>query len=134
MTSSKKYLGLLMAGTLVAANAMAQNKPVETKNGSATVTISPVTSAPQPASAQPGAPAQQAAAPAKPKEIKDQAEYSAYSSALNQTNPQAQAAQLESFLQMYPNTVVKEDALTVLLKAYQSTNDAAHMNDAAQQH
>ncbi len=74
--------------------------------------------------AQPGAPAQQQ------KQIKDPAEYNAYMSAVNQTDAAAKAAALESFLQQYPNSVMKTDALELLMASYQGnpekTNDAAN--------
>jgi TolA-binding protein len=67
----------------------------------------------QPAPAQQPAAAGQAApqAPQQKKEIKDPAEYNAYVGAVQQSNPQAKASALESFLQQYPNSVMKTDAL-----------------------
>jgi len=53
------------------------------------------------------------------KTIKDPAEYNAYMSAISSaSNPQAEAPALESFVQQYPNTIVKEEALEQLLAAY----------------
>jgi tetratricopeptide (TPR) repeat protein len=66
------------------------------------------------------------------KTIKDPAEYNAYMSAISQaSNPQAEAQGLESFLQTYPNTVVKEDALEQLMAAYSKVPDQAKTTDAA---
>jgi hypothetical protein len=89
----------------------------------------------QPA-AQPGqsaAPAGQSSAqPQQKKEIKDPAEYNAYVGAVQQTDPNAKVSGLEAFLQQYPNSVMKEDALELLMVSYSQTNNAAKMADAAQ--
>jgi hypothetical protein len=85
--------------------------------------------APAPAS-QPGtAPA---AAPQQKKEIKDQAEYNAYVGAIGQTDPAAKISGLEAFLTQYPNSVMKEDALELLMSAYQSTNNAPKTIETSQ--
>ena len=88
----------------------------------------PQTQQPQPATAQP----QQPAAPQQKKEIKDPAEYNAYVGAVQQPDAAAKISGLEAFLSQYPNSVMKEDALELLMGAYQQTNNAAKMNDAAQ--
>ena len=75
---------------------------------------------PQPGTAQPPAAAQ----PQK-KEIKDPAEYNAYVGAVQQSDAAAKISGLEAFLSRYPNSVMKEDALEVLMGAYQQTNNAA---------
>ncbi len=87
-----------------------------------------------PAGAQPQAGAQtQPAAPAQQKkEIKDPAEYNAYMSAVNQTDPAAKAAALESFLQQYPNSVMKTDAMELLMAAYDQAGNAAKTTETAQ--
>jgi hypothetical protein len=92
----------------------------------------------QPATAQQPAPpgqaatAQPAQAPQQKKEIKDPAEYNAYVGAVQQADAAAKISGLEAFLSQYPNSVMKEDALELLMGAYQQTNNAAKMNDAAQ--
>jgi tetratricopeptide (TPR) repeat protein len=63
--------------------------------------------------------------------IKDPAEYNAYTNAYNQTNPAQKAQALEAFLQTYPNSVMKEEALASLMGAYQQAGDAQKMLDAA---
>jgi tetratricopeptide (TPR) repeat protein len=63
--------------------------------------------------------------------IKDPAEYNAYVNASGQTNPAQKAAALEAFLQTYPNSVMKEDALVSLMVAYQQAGDAQKTIDAA---
>ena len=77
--------------------------------------------------AQAGQPAQ----PTQKKEIKDPAEYNSYVNAIQQTNPQLKSQGLEAFLQTYPNSVMKEDALEQLMVAYQQANDAKKTMDAA---
>ncbi len=63
--------------------------------------------------------------------IKDPAEYNAYITAINQTDPAAKAQALEAFLQQYPNSVVKVDALELLMATYQQTGNAAKVQEAA---
>jgi tetratricopeptide (TPR) repeat protein len=65
------------------------------------------------------------------KEIKDPAEYNAYVNAIQQQDPGKKAQALEAFLQTYPNTVMKEDALELLMVAYQQANDGQKSLDAA---
>ena len=64
-------------------------------------------------------------------EIKDPAEYNAYVNAIQQSNPAQKAASLEAFLQTYPSSVMKEDALELLMVSYQQAGDAQKMLDAA---
>jgi tetratricopeptide (TPR) repeat protein len=63
--------------------------------------------------------------------IKDPAEYNAYSQATTQADPKAKAAALESFVQTYPQSVVKQDVLKMLLETYQGLGDADHALSAA---
>jgi len=63
--------------------------------------------------------------------IKDPAEYNAYTNAIGQSTPAAKASAIESFLQQYPNTVVKSEMLEQLVGAYQATGDTAKTYDAA---
>jgi hypothetical protein len=63
--------------------------------------------------------------------IKDPAEYNAYTNAIGQATPAAKAAAIESFLQQYPNSVVKQEMLEQLVGAYQATGDTAKTYDAA---
>jgi len=61
--------------------------------------------------------------------IKDPAEYNAYVGAVQQQDPNAKISGLEAFLTQYPNSVVKKDALEVLMGAYQQSGNAAKMMD-----
>ncbi len=69
-------------------------------------------------------------APAQ-KTIKDPAEHNAYVGAVGQQDPQARISGIEGFLAQYPGSVMKEDALEVLMGAYQQTGNAPKSMDAA---
>jgi tetratricopeptide (TPR) repeat protein len=86
----------------------------------------PATSAP---AAQTPAPA--AGAPAPKKEIKDPAEYNAYVNALQQKDQAAKISGLEAFLVTYPNSVMKEDALELLMGTYQQAGNKAKVMEVA---
>jgi tetratricopeptide (TPR) repeat protein len=64
-------------------------------------------------------------------EIKNPAEYNAYINAIQQQNPVQKAQALEAFLQTYPNSVMKTDALELLMVAYQQAGDSQKSLDAA---
>ena len=68
---------------------------------------------------------------AQKKEIKDPAEYNAYVGAVQQTDPAAKISGLEAFLTQYPNSVMKEDALELLMGTYQQANNQAKVIDTA---
>src|SRR5215467_15859542 len=74
----------------------------------------------------------QQAAPPQKKEIKNPAEYNAYVGAIQQTDPAAKISGLEAFLQQYPQSVMKEYALELLMSTYQQAGNAAKMMDTAQ--
>jgi hypothetical protein len=74
---------------------------------------------------------QAAASPSGQITIKDPAEYNAYTAAMGQSDPRAKAAAIESFLQQYPNSVVKGDMLEQLLAAYQASQQSDKMLDTA---
>jgi tetratricopeptide (TPR) repeat protein len=69
--------------------------------------------------------------PQQKKEIKDPAEYNAYVGAAQQTDPAAKISGLEAFLTQYPNSVMKEDALELLMGTYQQAGNQAKVIDAA---
>jgi len=72
-----------------------------------------------------------AAQAAQKPQIKDPAEYNAYVNAVQQSDPAAKAQALEAFLQTYPNTVMKVDALVTLMGAYQQAGNASKTIDTA---
>ncbi|MFZ1919827.1 MAG: hypothetical protein WAU58_19810 [Terriglobales bacterium] len=84
-----------------------------------------------PAAQTPAATPAVAPAPQK-KEIKDPAEYNAYMGALGQQDAAAKISGLEAFLTQYPNSVMKEDALELLMGSYQQTGNAAKTLETAQ--
>src|ERR1035438_10208457 len=100
----------------------------------AVTAVAQTTPAPAQTAPQSGPPAQTApaAAPAQKKEIKDPAEYNAYVGAVQQKDPAAKISGLEAFLTQYPNSVMKEDALELLMGAYGETNNQAKTLDTAQ--
>jgi tetratricopeptide (TPR) repeat protein len=55
--------------------------------------------------------------------IKSPAEYNAYNAAINQPTPQGKEAAIESFLQQYPDSVVKQQVLEILMDAYMNTGN-----------
>lgn len=65
------------------------------------------------------------------KVITDQAEYDAYIAALNTQDPAQRAAAMEAFLQRYPNSVVRLDALEQALGAYQQIGNQAKVEETA---
>ncbi|MBZ5678999.1 MAG: hypothetical protein LAO24_02715 [Acidobacteriia bacterium] len=79
----------------------------------------------QPAQGQPAAPASQAPV------IKDPAEYNAYVGAVQQTDATAKISGLEAFITQYPNSVMKNQALEILMGAYQQTGNAQKTTDTA---
>jgi tetratricopeptide (TPR) repeat protein len=88
------------------------------------------TAALQPLAAQQSSPAASPSGAAAPqqqpqqkKEIKDPAEYNAYVNAVQQSQPAAKATALESFLQTYPNSVMKSDAMELLMGSYQQAGN-----------
>jgi hypothetical protein len=81
-----------------------------------------------PAQGQSGAPAQgQAQGPV----IKDPAEYNAYVAAVQQKDTNAKISGLEAFLTQYPNSVMKSQALELLMGAYQQAGNMQKTTDTA---
>ena len=86
----------------------------------------------QPAPPQNAAPASTPAPAPQKKEIKDPAEYNAYMGALGQQDAPAKISGLEAFLTQYPNSVMKEDALELLMGAYGQAGNQAKTLETAQ--
>jgi hypothetical protein len=103
----KKSLIMLVLVFAVAATAQTAQQPAAPQGG------------------QQGAPAQQK------KEIKDPAEYNAYMSAIQASDPNQKVSSLEGFLTQYPNSVMKEDALELLMRTYQQLNNVPKTMDTA---
>jgi len=67
------------------------------------------------------------------KTIKDPGEYNAYMAAFGATDPAQKASLMEAFLKQYPDSVVKLEALELLMAAYQQTGNAAKAEATARQ-
>ena len=80
----------------------------------------------QPAQGQSAAPAAQgqpaASSPQAPV-IKDPAEYNAYVAAVQQKDANAKISGMEAFLTQYPNSVMKNQALEILMQTYQASGN-----------
>lgn len=63
------------------------------------------------------------------KQIKDPAEYNAYIAALNTQDPKQKATAMTAFLQQYPNTIMKQEALEQARAAYQASGDVAKLEE-----
>lgn len=83
-----------------------------------------------PAQGQAAAPGQQSGSQAPV--IKDPAEYNAYVAAVQQKDPQAKISGMEAFITQYPNSVMKQQALEILMQSYQQTGNAQKATDTAQ--
>jgi len=83
------------------------------------------------AAGQAAAPAQPAA-PAQAPVIKDPAEYNAYVAAVQAKDPNAKISGLEAFLTQYPNSVMKNQALELLMGTYQQTGNVKKALETAQ--
>jgi len=112
----KKILVTVVLGLAVGAAGQAGVPPAQQPQGQ------PVQG--QPAQGQPSAPAQ---APV----IKDPAEYNAYVGAVQQTDPTAKISGLEAFLTQYPNSVMKNQALEILMGTYQQAGNQQKTIDTA---
>jgi len=69
--------------------------------------------------------------PASKKVIKDQGEYNAYMSALNTTDPAQKAAAMMAFLQQYPSTIMKSEALEQARAAYQAAGNLQKLEEVS---
>lgn len=79
---------------------------------------------------QPGASGAPAASDQGPT-IKDAAEYNAYINAIGQKDNNAKISALEAFLTQYPNSVVKVNAVELLMSTYQQAGNQAKFVDTA---
>jgi tetratricopeptide (TPR) repeat protein len=121
----KKILLTVVLGVTVGAVAQSTTPPAQGQ--SATPPAQGQAAAP-PAQGQAAAPAQAQtpaapAAQAAPPVIKDPAEYNAYVAAYQQKDANARISGLEAFLTQYPNSVMKNQALEILMQTYQQANN-----------
>jgi hypothetical protein len=149
----KKILLTVVLGVAVGAAAQtaqpAQGQPAAPPTGSVnpptgsvnppTGSVNPPTGSVNPPTSQtaqntaPASPAQgqAASAPAQAPVIKDPAEYNAYVAAIQQKDNNAKISALEAFLTQYPSSVMKNQALELLMGAYQQTGNMARTTDTA---
>jgi tetratricopeptide (TPR) repeat protein len=133
----KKVLVTFVLALTTAAMAQGNSQSqsgVTAKGAKVEVTSEP--NQPQQQQTQPAQPGQQPAAdqsnvPASQKVIKDPAEYNAYITALNTTDPVQKAAAMEAFVKQYPNSVVKVDAMEQAMAAYQQSGNQAKVEESA---
>ncbi|HET9409612.1 MAG TPA: hypothetical protein VFO39_20390 [Candidatus Sulfotelmatobacter sp.] len=116
----KKILVMVVLGCAVTAAGQAASTPAQ----------QPAQPQGQPAQAQP-AQGQQPASGSQAPVIKDPAEYNAYVGAIQQTDPNAKISGLEAFLTQYPNSIMKNQALEILMGTYQQTNNVKKTMETA---
>ena len=122
----KKILVTVVLGVAVLAAAKDAAPPAQGQTASPQPSASPAQPAAQSAPAQASAPA----APAQAPVIKDPAEYNAYVGASQQKDPAAEISGLEAFLTQYPNSIMKSQALDILMALYQQTGNPKVMDAA----
>ena len=120
----KKILLTVVLGCSVAAVAQSTMQPAQGQSSTPPAQGQPATTA---TPSQTPAPA----APAAPPVIKDPAEYNAYVAAVQATDPNAKISGLEAFLTQYPNSVMKNQALEILMQTYQQAGNAKKNMDTA---
>ena len=118
----KKILLTVVLGVAVVAMARSTTPPAQ---GQSATPAAPQSAAPATQAAPAAAPAAQAPV------IKDPAEYNAYVGAYQQTDPAAKISGLEAFLTQYPNSVMKNQALEILMGTYQQTGNAKKTMETA---
>jgi tetratricopeptide (TPR) repeat protein len=118
----KKILVTVVLGVAVIAGAQGAAQPAPAQSAAQPAQSQPAAS---PAQAQPAAP--QSTAPV----IKDPAEYNAYVAATGTKDPAAEISGLEAFLTQYPNSIMKNQALEILMSTYQQSGNSAKTLETA---
>ena len=114
----KKILLTVVLGIAVGAVGQSTTQPAQRQPTTPPAGQTPTQAQPStPPTGQAAAP--QAAAPV----IKDPAEYNAYVAAVQATDPNAKISGLEAFLNQYPNSVMKNQALEILMQTYQQAGN-----------
>jgi len=118
----KKILVMVVLGVAALASAQSATQPQGQSAAPPTGSVNPATGSVNP-------PTGQAAAPV----IKDPAEYNAYVGAVQQQakDPAATISGLEAFITQYPNSVMKNQALEILMGLYQQTGNQQKTIDTA---
>jgi len=130
------------AGAQTAIQPAQQGQPVASPTSSvnpATGSVNPSTGSVNPPTGSVNPPTGQAAqstpasqsAPAAAPVIKDPAEYNAYVAAVGQNDPNAKISGLEAFLTQYPNSVMKNQAMEILMSTYQQAGNTKKTMETA---
>lgn len=115
----KKILIAAVLGVAVVAGAQPAAQPAQGQSATPpTGSVNPPTGSVNPPTGQ-AAQSTPAAAPV----IKDPAEYNAYVAAMGQKDNNAKISGMEAFLTQYPNSVMKNQALEILMGAYQQAGN-----------
>jgi hypothetical protein len=119
----KKILVMVVLGVAALASAQSATQPAQGQSAA------PPTGSANPPTGSVNPPTGQAAAPV----IKDPAEYNAYVGAVQQQakDPAATISGLEAFVTQYPNSVMKNQALEILMGLYQQTGNQQKTLDTA---
>jgi hypothetical protein len=119
-------LGMAAGAWAYAATPTPQTQPAAPPTGS----VNPPTGSVNPPTGQ-SAQSTPQSAPAAAPVIKDPAEYNAYVAAYGQKDPNAQISGLEAFLTQYPSSIMKNQALEILMSAYQQTGNTKKTMETA---
>jgi tetratricopeptide (TPR) repeat protein len=95
------------------------------------VSVATLALAPTLLSAQAASPDQSQPAGAGTKVIKDPAEFNAYMTAYNMTDPAQKAAAMEAFVKQYPQSIVLSEALDAAMAAYLQVGNQAKVEEIA---
>jgi len=135
----KKILLVVVLGVAVAAVAQQAAQPAQ-QPGAPTSSVNPPTGSVNPptgsvnpptGSVNPPTGQTAQSTPAAAPVIKDPAEYNAYVSAIQQTDANAKISALEAFVTQYPNSVMKNQALEILMRTYQQTSNVKKTMETA---
>jgi hypothetical protein len=135
----KKILLTVVLGVAVVAGAQNTAQPAQGQSSTPpTGSVNPPTGSVNPPTGSVNPPTGQtaqsapAAAPQAAPVIKDPAEYNAYVSAVDTAkDANARISGLEAFVAQYPNSVMKNQAMEILMQTYQQTNNAKKTMETA---
>jgi len=126
----KKILLTVVLGVAVSAVAQSSTPPAQGQSSTPpTSSVNPPTGSVNPPTGSVNPPTGQT--PAAAPVIKDPAEYNAYVAASQQTDANAKISGLEAFLTQYPNSVMKNQALEILMGTYQQANNVKKTMETA---
>jgi len=126
----KKILLTVVLGVAVSAVAQSSTPPAQGQSSTPpTSSVNPPTGSVNPPTGSVNPPTGQT--PAAPPVIKDPAEYNAYVAASQQTDANAKISGLEAFVTQYPNSVMKNQALEILMGTYQQAGNVKKAMDTA---